>query len=92
MKEQAIQYKIEKYLEKLWYFPIKLIKTNKPWIADLLVLLWNWKHLRIEVKQEKWKESKIQEYRRKQLTDMGDICLIVYWYEDFINKKTSILN
>lgn len=87
MLENKIQKKIIDYLEKeKSFFVIKQIKTNKNGIPDLLVLIWWWKHFWIEVKQEKWIESKIQEYRRQELNSIWDTSLICYWFNDFINK------
>ena len=54
------------------------------WIADLLVCLWNGKHIWIEVKQPKWVVSELQLHRQKQFTAIGDIFLIVKWYDDFL--------
>lgn len=87
MLESKIQKKIIDYIEKEKKFiVIKQIKTNKNWIPDLLVLTWNWKHLWIEVKQEKWIESEIQKFRREQLINIWDYCIVCYWFDDFFEK------
>jgi len=86
MKEQLIQTKIIKYLEKKWYIVINIIKTNKNWLPDLLVLIWKWKHFWIEVKQETWILSKIQEYRIKTLRENWDLVWIPYGFQDFIKQ------
>jgi len=90
MKEQNIQKKIINYLEKLWFICIKITVSNFNWIPDILVLTWNWKHIWIEVKTEIWKESKLQEFRRKQFTKHGDVSIVVYGYEDFINQYNKL--
>ena len=67
-----------------------LIKTNLNWIPDLLVITWQWEHFWVEVKQETWKLSKLQEYRIWELEAMGDTVIVPYGYDDFIikfNKK-----
>lgn len=69
MTEQQIQKKIiDRYTANGWYV-IKLIKTNKNGIPDLLCLKENEKPLFIEVKTEKGVLSKLQEYRIKELTE-----------------------
>ena len=84
MLESKIQKKITDFLKKKWYEVIKITSSNKNWIPDLLALTGNWKHIWVEVKQEKWKLSKLQEYVIKWLREMGDIVLIPYWYDDFV--------
>jgi len=93
--EQKIQTKIIKFLKEKWYEPIKLIKTSKNWIPDLIVPLWDWKHIWIEVKTEVWKLSTLQKYIIKGLESIWDIVIVPYWYDDFIFKwqkldKTSL--
>ena len=69
MTEQQIQKKIiDRYTANGWYV-IKLIKTNKNGIPDLICLKENEKPLFIEVKTEKGVLSKLQEYRIKELTE-----------------------
>ena len=63
-----------------------MIKTNKNGIPDLLVLFWPWTHYWVEVKQETWKLSKIQEYRIKKLREAWDIVLVPYGFNDFIKQ------
>ena len=95
MLEQKIQKKIIDYCNNLWYITVKLQKTNTNWIADLIICLWNWKHIWCEVKQETLKMSELQKFRQKQFEKISDIRITAYWYNDFIikfkeneNKKT----
>tara|TARA_R100000781_G_scaffold74219_1_gene46254 strand:+ start:1775 stop:2017 length:243 start_codon:yes stop_codon:yes gene_type:complete len=77
MTEQQIQFKKIKELESLGYYVIKLIKTNKNGIPDLLALKANEEPFFIEVKTKKGKLSKLQEYRLKELENYGfktDVC------------------
>ena len=67
-----------------------MIKTNKNWIPDLQVLIWNWKHFWVEVKQKTWTASKLQEFRIKKLIDHGDIAFVCYGWDDFLNKYNTI--
>lgn len=83
MLESIIQKKIIDYLEKKGYYVIKLIKTNKNWIPDLLIL-WNWETFFIEVKQEKGKQSEIQKYRQEEINKLWYKSYCVYWYDDFL--------
>ncbi len=85
MKEQQIQNKIIKHLEKLWFFMLNLTITNKNWIPDLLATK-NWECFWIEVKKEKWVLSEIQKYRIRELEKNWDIVIIPYWFQDFLDK------
>jgi len=81
MTEQQIQSKIIKELEGQGYYVIKLIKTNKNGIPDLLVLPKNSDAFFIEVKKEKGVVSTLQEYRIKELDTHGIKTKIVKGYE-----------
>ncbi len=71
MTEQQIQKKIiDRYTAKGWYV-IKLIKTNKNGIPDLLCLKNGETPLFIEVKTEIGRLSKLQEYRIDELKKAG---------------------
>jgi hypothetical protein len=71
MTEQQIQSKKIKELEGQGYYVIKLIKTNKNGIPDLLVLPKNSDAFFIEVKKESGVLSKLQEYRINELNKHG---------------------
>ncbi len=71
MTEQQIQSKKIKELEAEGYYVIKLIKTNKNGIPDLLVLPKNSDAFFIEVKKEDGVISKLQEYRINELNKHG---------------------
>ena len=71
MTEQQIQSKKIKELESQGYYVIKLIKTNKNGIPDLLVLPKNSDAFFIEVKKEGGVLSKLQEYRINELNKHG---------------------
>lgn len=71
MTEQQIQSKIIKEIESQGYYVIKLIKTNKNGIPDLLVLPKNSDAFFIEVKKESGVLSKLQEYRINELNKHG---------------------
>jgi hypothetical protein len=89
MLESKIQAKILKDLEKD-FIPIKIIKINKNWYPDILILIGDWRHIWIEVKQKKWKESAIQVFRRKQLTEYWDHAFVVHSYEEYLQIKPFI--
>lgn len=71
MTEQQIQNKRIKQLEADGYYVLKLIKTNKNGIPDLLAIPKGSNVLFSEVKTEKGKLSKLQEYRLKELDELG---------------------
>jgi len=71
MTEQQIQSKKIKELEGQGYYVIKLMKTNKNGIPDLLVLPKNSDAFFIEVKKEGGVLSKLQEYRINELNKHG---------------------
>jgi hypothetical protein len=71
MTEQQIQSKRIKELEDEGYYVIKLIKTNKNGIPDLLAIPPNANVLFSEVKTSVGKVSKLQEFRHKELKDKG---------------------
>ena len=67
MTEQQIQSKRIKQLEAEGYYVLKLIKTNKNGIPDLVALPKNCKVLFSEIKKPEGRLSKLQEYRLKEL-------------------------
>jgi len=71
MTEQQIQSKRRKELEDEGYYVIKLIKTNKNGIPDLLAIPPNANVLFSEVKTSVGRVSKLQEFRHKELKDKG---------------------
>jgi|TARA_R110002020_G_scaffold143531_3_gene315849 Holliday junction resolvase len=71
MTEQQIQYKKIKELESEGYYVLKLTKTNKNGIPDLLALHPDKEILFVEVKTKKGKVSKLQQYRIKELIEHG---------------------
>jgi Holliday junction resolvase len=68
--EQQIQAKRIKQLEAEGYYVIKLVKTNKNGIPDIIAIPPNSNVIFSEVKTPKGKVSKLQEYRLKELDDM----------------------
>lgn len=71
MTEQQIQAKRIKSLEAEGYYVIKLIKTNKNGIPDLIAIPPNSGVLFSEVKRPDGKLSKLQEFRIKELNQHG---------------------
>jgi len=71
MKESHIQSKKIKELEAQGYYVLKLVKTNKNGIPDLLAIPPNSDVLFIEVKGPTGSLSPLQEYRIKELTEHG---------------------
>lgn len=71
MKEQDIQRKRIKQLEAQGYYVLKLMKTNKNGIPDILALRPGADVLFSEVKNKKGKISKLQQYRLEELEGYG---------------------
>lgn len=71
MTEQQIQSKLIKELEAQGYYVIKLIKTNKNGIPDLLAIPKKSDVEFYEVKTSVGKVSELQKYRHKELEDHG---------------------
>jgi Holliday junction resolvase-like predicted endonuclease len=69
MKESQIQSKKIKELEAQGYYVIKLIKTNRNGIPDLIAIPPDSDVLFVEVKGPTGKLSSLQEYRIKELAD-----------------------
>lgn len=70
MKEQQIQTKRIKQLEADGYYVLKLIKTNKNGIPDLIAIK-EGNILFSEIKTGSGKLSEIQKYRIKELESYG---------------------
>ena len=71
MTEQQIQSKRIKQLEAEGYYVLKLIKTNKNGIPDLVALPKNCNVLSSEIKKPTGRVSKLQEYRLRELESYG---------------------
>tara|TARA_R110000796_G_scaffold21371_2_gene62924 strand:- start:13282 stop:13521 length:240 start_codon:yes stop_codon:yes gene_type:complete len=71
MTEQQIQSRRIKELEAQGYYVIKLVKTNKNGIPDLIAIPPNSDVLFSEIKRPEGKVSKLQEYRLKELDEHG---------------------
>jgi Holliday junction resolvase len=70
MKEQQIQAKRIKQLEAEGYYVLKLIKTNKNGIPDLIAIK-EGEILFSEIKASNGKLSEVQKYRIKELESYG---------------------
>jgi hypothetical protein len=71
MTEQQIQKKRIDQLEKQGYYVIKLIKTNRNGIPDVLAIPPDAAVIFSEIKTPKGKLSSIQQYRLKELEGYG---------------------
>ena len=71
LSESKIQAKLIKKLEADGYYVLKLIKTNKSGIPDILALKKDQIPYFIEVKAKNGSPSVLQEYRIKELNDLG---------------------
>ena len=84
--EGKIQKKIIDKLEERGYFVIKLIKTNKNGIPDLLALKDGEKPLFIEVKQPGRKADKLQLYRVDKCIKMGFNAFVAKSVNDVLTR------
>lgn len=71
MKEQQIQAKLIKKLEAEGYYVLKLIKTNKNGIPDVIAIPKDSDVKFFEVKVPGKKPSVLQQFRMKELKDHG---------------------
>lgn len=71
MTEGQVQSKRIKELEAEGYYVLKLMKTNKNGIPDLIAIKSNRPALFVEVKTKGGKLSRLQEYRLKELESLG---------------------
>jgi|TARA_R100001163_G_scaffold1869_3_gene2912 Holliday junction resolvase len=71
MTEQQIQSKRIKKFEEDGYYVIKLIKTNKNGIPDLIAIPRDSKVIFSEIKRRRGKVTALQKYRLKELNDHG---------------------
>lgn len=76
--EQQIQSKKIKELESQGYYVIKLVKTNKNGIPDLIAIPKGSDILFIEVKRPGGRLSKLQEYRIKELKNHQLNAIVFY--------------
>jgi len=73
MTEQQAQRKRIEELEAEGYYVIKLIKTNKNGIPDLIAIPPNSKVIFSEIKNKNGKVSALQKYRLEELNGFGFI-------------------
>lgn len=77
MTEQQVQSKVIKKMEANGYYVLKLSKTNKSGIPDLLCLKKDEPPFFIEVKTDKGVVSPLQLFRQKELRELGFKSIIV---------------
>ena len=71
MTEQQIQAQRIKQLDSEGYYVLKLLKTNKNGIPDLIAIPPNCDVLFSEIKKPNGRLSKLQEYRLRELEKHG---------------------
>lgn len=74
MTEQKIQSQIIRQLEDEGYYVIKLIRTNKNGIPDLIAIPKDSDVLFVEVKRPDGRLSKLQKYRQTEIKSYGIKC------------------
>lgn len=71
MREQVLQSKKIKQLEDAGYYVIKLSKTNKNGIPDLIAIPPNSDVLFVEIKTPRRNLTTLQKFRMKELNQIG---------------------
>lgn len=90
MLESKIQKKIIEELEDHGYFVLKLIKTNKNGIPDLLAVKQN-RSIFIEVKQEKGVLSPVQKFRINEIRQKKIECYVWVAFGINFDRKDQIV-
>lgn len=75
--ESKIQAKIIKKLEANGYYVIKLMKTTKNGIPDIVAIPKDCNAVFYEVKSKTGSTSPLQDFRKKELTEHGVVCKVV---------------
>ena len=88
MKEQAIQAKIIKWLDKNGYWTVKTVVCNKKGVPDILACSPTGQMIAIEVKSATGKPSKLQEYHIAELNNRGAIALVAWSLAEVIAALT----
>lgn len=87
MTEQQIQTKLIQRLEADGYYTIKLMKTNKNGIPDLLAIPKNSDVLFIEVKRPGKNPTPLQIFRIKELVKHGIKAIVCRSSEEYSDTK-----
>jgi Holliday junction resolvase len=87
MTEQQVQTKLIKELEQQGYYVIKLVKTNKNGIPDLIAIPKDSDVEFFEVKRHDGKVSPLQEFRIKELKNHGVKAVVFRGPKDTKNGK-----
>lgn len=88
MRESQLQSQIINLLEKEGWLVVKIIQTNKNGWPDLQIHRFGIT-IFIEVKTEKGKLSKLQEYRHKQLQDAGFYVFTIHTLNQLKDEFTT---
>ena len=91
MTEQQIQSRLIKQLEADGYYTVKLMKTNKNGIPDLIAIPKNSDVVFIEVKRPGKEPRPLQKFRIKELINHG-IKAITYTGEDQEYRDIKVNN
>jgi len=89
MKEANLQFAIIKHLEKIGWYPVKIIQSNKNGWPDLQAHSGG-HTVFIEVKSEKGRVSELQKYRHQQLAKQGFHIIITHNLNEFINDFSIV--
>lgn len=85
MKESAIQTKILNWLKDNGYYTVKTIICSKNGVPDILACSPTGQFVAIEVKTEKGKTSKLQDYNLECIAKNSGIAIVARSLDDVIN-------
>tara|TARA_R110000822_G_scaffold211014_3_gene346686 strand:- start:840 stop:1115 length:276 start_codon:yes stop_codon:yes gene_type:complete len=91
MTEIQYQAKIIKALEARGFYVIRLTKTNKNGIPDVVALKYCQEPIFIEVKGVKGIIAPLQHYRKDEIVDKGFVHYFTYAGDDFIKQVIPLL-
>lgn len=91
MLESIYQKKVIAKWEKAGYYVLKLARTNKNGIPDLICIKPN-EVIFVEVKKENGKLSALQKYRIKELEDFGFKVLIDKYEVEYNTSKSRSMS
>ena len=89
MTEQKYQSKLISELESYGFYVLKLEKTNKNGIPDLLALKDGERPLFIEVKGPKGRVSELQKFRLQELKSKGFDAHLTFSGDGFVEKLSQ---
>jgi Holliday junction resolvase len=89
VKEQTIQAKIIKWLEKHGFYVIKVVAASKNGVPDVVACTPSGKFLAIEVKYGAGTTSPLQDFNLSEIAKRNALAFVAYDVETVIHKVTT---